>query len=144
MNTANFTATVIALASLLVLPMSFAAEFVFAEGEKFLLLDDKGWRVTHQNDSWASHTYGGAWTSHGGLLGAPADSVGSVAVQAITIPVAGDYRVWSRYQAPPYFNFSHRVEVHQDGELLYSYVYGRKESMRQWSFGAVSDQLWWS
>jgi hypothetical protein len=144
MNTANLTGTLIVLASLVVLPVSFAADFIFAEGEKFLPLDDKGWQVTHQNESWASHTYGGAWTSHGGLLGAPADSVDSVAVQAITIPVAGDYRVWSRYQAPPYFNFSHRVEVHQDGEILYSYVYGRKESMRQWSFGAVSDQLWWS
>jgi len=144
MKTASLIAIAIALTSLFILPRSFAAEYVFAEGEKFLTLDDKGWQVTHQDDSWASHTYGGAWTTHGGLLGAPADSVGSVAVQAITVPVAGDYRVWSRYQAPPYFNFSHRVEVHQDGEVLYSHVYGRKESMRQWSFGAVSDQLWWS
>lgn len=86
------------LTILWILPTTFtlAAEFVIAEGEQFRPLDDKGWAVTHQDDSWASHTYGGMWVSNGGLMGAPANSVGSVAVQQVTIPVAGRYRVWSR------------------------------------------------
>lgn len=123
---------------------TLAAEFVIAEGEQFQPLDDKGWVVTHQDNSWASHTYGGMWVSHGGLMGAPANSVGSVAVQQVTIPVAGRYRIWSRYQAPPYFNYLHQIEVRQGGTSVYSHVYGRKETVRQWSFGGVSDQLWWS
>lgn len=121
-----------------------AAEFVIAEGEQFRPLDDKGWAVTHQENSWASHTYGGAWSSHGGLLGAPADSVGSVAVQSITVPVNGTYRVWSRYQSPPYFNFTHRIEVHQNGKVVYSELYGKKKNLRIYSFNTKSDQLWWS
>jgi hypothetical protein len=127
----------------ILLPDASAEETVIAEGEKFRTLDKYGWKITPQDESWASHTYGGMWSSHGGLLGAPADSVNSVAVQAVTIPADGKYRVWSRYQAPPYFNFMHRVEVRQGGKLLYSEVYGKKETKRHWSFGVESTQLWW-
>src|SRR5688572_14278230 len=82
-----------------------AADVIVAEGEQFKPLDAKGWQVTHQNDSYASHTYGGMWTTHGGCLGAPAASAGSVATQTVQVPKAGGYRVWSKYQAPPYFNY---------------------------------------
>jgi len=124
--------------------LAYSANVVIAEGEQFTPLDKNGWTVTHQDDSWGTHTYGGMWVTNGGLMGAPADSVGSVAVQKVQIPAAGEYRVWSRYQAPPYFNYMHKIEVVQKGRTVYSYVYGAKEAIRQWSFGAVSDQLWWS
>ena len=84
-----------------------AADVVIAEGERFRPLDDKGWKVTHQNDSYGSHTYGGMWMTHGACLGAPADSADSVATQTVDVPKAGSYRVWSKYQAPPYFNYLH-------------------------------------
>ena len=48
----------------------YGAPLVIAEGEKFRALDDKGWKVTHQQDSYGSHTYGGVWMTHGGCLGA--------------------------------------------------------------------------
>lgn len=134
----------IRLIALLVLPLSLLAETIIVEGERFTPLDDKGWHVTHQDHSWASHTYGGAWSTHGGLLGAPADSVGSVATQSITVPVDGEYRVWSRFQSPPYFNFTHRIEVHQAGKRVYSELYGEKMAMKIYSFNTKSDQLWWS
>ena len=69
---------------------------IVAEGEFFRVQDKKGWQVVHQDDSYASHTYGGMWVSQGGLLGAKADSAGAIATQAVTIPVAGKYRVWSK------------------------------------------------
>src|SRR5262245_7411557 len=72
------------------------AEVVVAEGEWFKPLDDKGWKLTHQNDSYASHTYGGMWVTQGAGLGAAADSVGSTAVLAVQVPKAGKYRVWSK------------------------------------------------
>ena len=82
-----------AFAGLLGASAALAADVVIAEGEKFLPRDNNGWRVTHQDDSWASHTYGGMWSTHGGLIGAPADSVGSVAVQQVTIPARGKEKV---------------------------------------------------
>src|SRR5690348_14953131 len=120
-----------------------AAEVVIAEGERFRPLDDKGWKLTHQNDSYGSHTYGGMWMTHGACLGAPADSADSVATQTVEVPKAGSYRVWSKYQAPPYFNYLHKVEVVQNGRTVFTHVYGRAGTPRLWSFSGVSDELWW-
>ena len=120
-----------------------APQVVIAEGEKFKPLDEKGWKVTHQDDSYASHSYGGMWVCNGGLLGAPADSVGAVATQAVEVPAGGAYRVWSKYQAPPYFNYLHQIEVVQNGKTVYSHTYGRNGTDRLWSFSGQSDELWW-
>ena len=124
---------------------SCSAEFVVAEGEQFQSLDNHGWQVTHQDDSWASHTSGGMWSTHGALLGAPADSVGSVAAQTVTIPRDEDYRVWSKHQAPPYFNYLHQVEIVQEGQVVFSHVYGAVNAERMWSFNqGPLKQLWWA
>ena len=116
---------------------------IVAEGEKFQPLDDKGWKPTGQNNSYGSHTYGGMWMTHGGCLAAPETSVDSVARHPITVTEAGKYRVWSKYQAPPYFHYLHRVEVHQNGKVVFSHVYGKRGTDRLWSFSGVSDELWW-
>lgn len=119
------------------------AEIIIAEGESFTPLDAKGWKVTHQEDSYGSHTYGGMWTTQGGCLGAPADSVGSVAKKIITVKEGGTFRVWSKYQAPPYFNYLHKIEILQNGNTVFTHVYGKKNTDRLWSFSGVSDELWW-
>jgi len=116
---------------------------VVAEGERFVPLGDDGWKLTPQQDSYASHTYGGMWMTHGACLGASADSEDSVAVQKIAVPVDGSYRVWSKYQAPPYFNYLHKIEVVQRGQTVFSHVYGRRGTNRLWSFSAASNELWW-
>src|SRR5215208_7083316 len=83
------------------------------------------------------------WMTHGACLGAAADSVGAVATQVVHIPTAGAYRVWSKYQAPPYFNYLHKLEVLQEGKVVFSHVYGKKGTDRLWSFSGVGDELWW-
>ena len=35
-----------------------APTVVIAEGTQFSPRDDQGWRIVHQDDSWASHSYG--------------------------------------------------------------------------------------
>jgi len=121
---------------------------VVAEGERFTVGDEKGWKVTHQEQSYGSHIYGGMWSTFGGLLGAPAGSVGSVARQTVTIPAGGSFRVWSKYQAPPYFNYEHRVEVFQNGKKVFSGDYGKARSPKLWSFSGAYKlkpiaQTWW-
>ena len=122
--------------------LATAAEVVVAEGE-FFKPQGPGWSVTHMDDSYASHGYGGMWLTQGGCLGAPADSMNAVAVQTVSVPVAGSYRVWSKYQSPPYFNYLHKIELFQNGKKLYEHVYGKKGTDRLWSFSGVSDELWW-
>ncbi|MCE9591661.1 MAG: beta-galactosidase trimerization domain-containing protein [Planctomycetes bacterium] len=118
-------------------------DVVVAQGESFKPLDDKGWKPTVQDDSYASHTYGGMWVVNGALLGAPAASEGSVATRAVQVPANGDYRVWSKYQAPPYFNYLHQIEIVQNGKTVFSHVYGKSGTDRFWSFSARSTELWW-
>ena len=119
-----------------------AAEVVVAEGE-FFQPHGEGWAVTPMDDSYASHSYGGMWLTQGGCLGAAADTEDEVAVQTVMIPAAGAYRVWSKYQSPPYFNYLHRIEVVQNGKQVFEHVYGKKGTDRLWSFSGESDELWW-
>jgi len=120
------------------------AEIIIAEGERFTPLDKNGWRLAPQDESYGSHTYGGMWMTHGACLLAPAEAKESVAEMKVTVPAAGKYRVWSKYQAPPYFNYQHQVEVLQGGKSVFKHVYGKKGTPnRFWSFSAVSDECWW-
>jgi hypothetical protein len=130
------------LAGLLLAP-TIHAEVIVAEGESFKVGDVKGWRLTHQNDSYGSHTYGGMWMTHGACLGAKADVVGATATRRIAVKDGGKYRVWSKYQAPPYFNYLHRIDVAQNGKVVFSHTYGKKKTDRLWSFSGESDELWW-
>ena len=122
---------------------SLRAEIIIAEGEQFKPQDAKGWKVTHQDDTYGSHTYGGMWMTHGGCLGAPTESVDSVATQAIIVKDAGKFRVWSKYQAPPYYNYLHKIDITQNGKIVFSHVYGKSGTDRLWSFSGKSDELWW-
>jgi hypothetical protein len=78
------------------------------------------------------------------LIGASRASVDAVAVSKITVPVTGAFRVWSKYQAPPYFNYMHQIEVVQGGKTVFSHVYGKVDAPRFWSFSAgMHKQIWW-
>ena len=107
---------------------------IVAEGEFFTpqpgAKAGQEWKLTPQDQSHASHSYGGMWSMNGALIGAPADSADAVATRKITVPAAGAYRVWSKYQAPPYFNYLHKIEIVQNGQTVYSQVYGKVDSPR--------------
>ena len=108
---------------------------IVAEGERFSVKgNDDGWAVRHQEESYASQAFGGMWVTHGGLLGAPKESEGSVAVQRVHVAKAGRYRVWSKYQAPPYFSYLHRVELWQGGQKIFTHDYGKRAAERIYSF----------
>jgi hypothetical protein len=116
---------------------------IVAEGESFAPQGKDGWEVIPQDRSFASHTYGGMWVSQGGLLSVPARQEGAVAVRKVPVPQAGQYRVWSKYQAPPFFHYLHKIELVQGGKTVFSHVYGKGGTERLWSFSGESDELWW-
>ena len=120
------------------------SETVIVAGGEHFETDGKGWKVIHQDDSLASHTYGGMWSAQGSLLSAEADIIDAVAKTTVAVPCAGDYRVWSKYQAPPYFNYLHQIEVWQNDSKRYCHVYGRTGADRLWSFGIASNELFWA
>jgi hypothetical protein len=128
--------TVLAAVAVAIAIFSFgqAQTVVVAEGERFTPQDKLGWKLTDQEHSYASQAFGGMWVTHGALLGATAESAGSVAVQQVNIPAAGNYRVWSKYQSPPYFNYLHRIEVWQGGKVVFTHDYGKVDAERMWTF----------
>lgn len=130
-------------AALWLLSAPIRAEVIIAEGERFTPLDAAGWKLTRQDDTYASHTFGGMWLTHGACLGAPAESAGSVAAQKVTVREGGRFRVWSKYQAPPYFNYLHWIAVVQGGRTVFAHEYGRSGTPRLWSFGAAGSEAWW-
>lgn len=107
---------------------------VVAEGERFQPRGEDGWRVLHQEQSYASQAFGGMWISHGGLLGCRGDHENAVAVQRVQIPETNNYRVWSKYQSPPYFNYLHRIEVWQNNRRVFAHDYGKLQAERMYSF----------
>lgn len=110
---------------------------VVAEGEKFAMPNEDGWVLTRQDDSWASHSYGGMWVTHGALLGIAHGIDGAVATQEVTIKEAGDYKVWSKYQSMPYFDYQHSVQIVQNGKTVYSHIYGKMDGKRFYSFAGA-------
>ena len=126
---------------------------VVAEGERFRVhdRDQEGWEVVHQDQSYATQTFGGMWVTHGGLLKAKHDAIETTAVQNVNIPKAGSYRVWSKYQSPPYFNYLHRIEVWQNKRKVFSHDYGKIGAERMYSFTGKTvyglppkSQLWFT
>ncbi len=121
---------------------------VVVEAERFTPVETGGWRRVYQDASFASATFGGMWVSQGAVLGAPPSSENHTATHTVAIPESGQYRVWSKYQAPPYLNFQHRVEIRQNDTLVYSHEYGRSDAPRFWSFSGEHElppiaQAWW-
>ena len=107
---------------------------VVAEGEGFAPTGDDGWQVVGQEDSYATQTFGAMWVTHGGLIKAETGLEGAEARQTVRVPADGSYRVWSKYQAPPYFAYPHRIEIHQAGKKVFEYRYGDLDAERMWSF----------
>ena len=48
----------------------------------------------------------------------------------VTIPEAGKYRLWARYEYPPFCETRFRVVIEQDGKAVLDHVMGTKESPR--------------
>ena len=107
---------------------------VVAEGERFQPRDDQGWQILHQDQSYATQTFGGMWVTHGGLVGASRERQNVTAVQQVQIPASDSYRVWSKYQSPPYFNYLHRIEIWQRNRKVFSFDYGKVNAKRMYSF----------
>ena len=72
------------LTTLAALSQDTVPAVIVVEGESFKP-QGEGWRVIHQEDSYASHTYGGMWVSQGGLLNAAADTKEHSAVAVIDV-----------------------------------------------------------
>ncbi len=66
------------------------------------------------------------------VLSVDAKLTNATAVATVQIPDAGDYRVWSRYEAPTGTEERFRVEIQQNGQLVGAAVMGEKDAPKYW------------
>src|ERR1051325_9300287 len=69
------------------------------------------------------------------VLSGDAKAKDAKAIATVQIPESGDYRIWSRYEAPTGTEERFRVEIRQNGKLVGSAVMGEKDTPKYW-FGS--------
>lgn len=99
------------------------------EAEDFKPADKNGWRVVKNGEGnymvdiiGFQHIFGER------LLSADAGSKDAMATAAVTIPAAGSYRVWSRFEQPTGTENRFRVEIRQNGVLKGSGIMGERDA----------------
>ncbi len=107
---------------------------LFAEAEDFEIVSGD-WDVVPYRENYFASTFAMTFLSRMACLGAPEQTPAdapAVAEQAIVIPTPGDYDVLARYEQPYDFSAEFTVEVEQNGNVVYSKVYGRLDDEKIW------------
>ncbi len=92
-----------------------------------------GWKVVlNDHGNYMTDIIGFQHISGERVLSADAKANDAKAVATVQIPEAGDYRVWSRYEAPTGTEEQFRVEIRQSGKLVGSAVMGEKDAPKFW------------
>lgn len=103
------------------------------EAEHFTI--ERGWSVIRNGDgNYMVDIIGFQHISGERLLGAVGDNTDARAHKQITVPRAGDYRLWVRYEYPPFTEARFRVSVKQDGRTIARKLMGARDNER-YGFG---------
>jgi len=109
---------------------------VAAEAEDFTI--ERGWQpIRNGEGNYAADIIGFSHTSGERLLFADAKDAAASAYKDITVPVAGPFRLWVRYEYMPFTETRFKVSVEQNGKTVAEKVMGTRDSLRTcpWSDG---------
>jgi len=120
---------------------------VALEAEDFKV--EKGWKVVQNGQgNYMVDMIGFQHISGERLLCADAADTTASAYQDITVPVTGDYRLWVRYEYPPFTDLPFSVTILQNGKTVATKVMGAKDNPRlafgDTTFKAQYDPSWGS
>lgn len=105
------------------------APAIAVEAEDFTL--ESGWKVIKNgHGNYMVDIIGFNHISGERLLGLDAKNDNASAYLDVTIPETGAYRLWVRYEYPPFCEARFRVVVQQDGRTAVNYLMGAKNSPR--------------
>lgn len=109
----------------------------------------KGWQVGRWGqDLYQNMTFGGAWCSRLRMAMTDANDTPAAMTAAFDVPADGMYKVWVKYECPPFFNYAFAVKVEpadSKGPAALDKVYGLRESPKHFSFmkTLVAGDLYW-
>jgi hypothetical protein len=109
----------------------------------------KGWQVGRWGqDLYQNMVFGGVWASRLRTAMTDATSTPAQAYSDITVPAAGTYKVWAKYEAPPFFNYAFglRIQSLANKKTVFDKTYGLRESAKQFSFNdkLIKGDLYWT
>jgi len=109
------------------------APAVAVEAEDFVI--ESGWKaIRNGQGNYMVDIVGFNHCSGERLLSLPAEARVGKAYLDVTIPVAGTYRLWVRYEYPPFSETRFRIVVEQGGKTLLDRVAGARDNPR-YAFG---------
>ena len=100
------------------------------------------------HDLYQNMIFGGVWASR--LRNAMTDASDSPAevTTEIEVPVAATYKVWAKYECPPFFNyaFALRLAPAARGAPVFEHTYGLRESPKHYCFTSklTTGDLYWN
>ena len=118
---------------------------IYLEAEEFTPEEDSDWKAKPWGENYYAATFANSFLSRKGFLGAPEQTDKSIASLEVEIANKGLYMVLVRYEAAYRFETQFRVEVEQEGKLIFNRLYGARKNLKIWAFNQkVRDELAWS
>jgi hypothetical protein len=115
-------------------PTDAPAAALLVEAEEFQPVAKSAWRRIPVGENYYWATLANTFISHQKLLSAPPQCPATTASITVTIPRAGAYRVWTRYELPSRWSAEHTLRITQGGRKRLDRVYGRLQSPKLWPF----------
>jgi hypothetical protein len=108
-----------------------------------------GWQVGRWGyDLYQNMVFGGVWASRLKTAMTDATSTHAEAYSDITVPTDGTYKIWAKYEAPPYFNYAFglRISSLDTKKVAFDKTYGLNASAKQYSFNdkLQTGSLYWN
>jgi len=118
----------------------------------------KGWQVGRWGkDLYQNMNFGGVWASR--LRTAMTDGSSPLPLSPvplvysdIEVPAAGTYKVWAKYECPPFFNYAFGISIRpleangKLGKVVFNKTYGLIDSPKHFSFNdkLIKGSLYWN
>lgn len=107
---------------------------IFCEAEEFELI--KGdWKAKKWGENYFAATFANTFLSRKAFLSAPSQCEKSIAAINVKINQQGRYLVLVRYEAPYRFETQFKVQIEQNGKIVFDRLYGARENLKIWAFG---------
>lgn len=114
------------------------------EAEEFQV-QSPGWEAKPWGSNYYAATFANTLLSRKAYLGAPADGPRTTASLNIQVPERGRYLVLARYEAAYRFQTQFRIQVAQNGKVLFDRLYGARDNLKIWAFGQkLKSEVAWS
>lgn len=116
------------------------------EAEEFRTSDTAaGWQAKPFGENYYAATFANSFLSRRAFLGAPEQCDENFATQNVNIREAGNYLVLARYEAAYRFQTQFRIQVEQNGRVVFDRLYGARDNLKIWAFSQkLQTEVGWS